>query len=303
MKVLKTGVEQLETFSSEYANNISFCWGSRVTICCLCRNPRSETNRIQPKRCRQLSWHQFRSTGTRVRVSCALSVCVLCRATNRHQGSVYSPHSFCPFLPANMAEEEVGALAVEDGSGTCKAGFACDDASRVEFPSSGTDQEVSHVSDDVHSKRSVSTSKSLIEYAIVTNKRCEVTIPHPEELFEELYTLSDGVTAAVSDAWLSGDSLASACLTEVEVVAAGVTVKGETDEEECPVKKRRKTIPAPAVKDWFLKRCCRARSRTFVHRRRASLAAPLYLQLIFRGQDGCMQTESRRRVRSGRTVT
>ena len=202
---------------------------------------------------------------------CVECVCV-CRATNRHQGSVYSPHSFCPFFPANMAEKEVGTLAVEDGSGTCKAGFACDDASRVEFPSSGTDQEVSHVSDDVHSKRSVSTSKSLIEYAIVTNKHCEVTMPYPEKLFEELYTLSDGVTADVSDAWLSGDSLASACLTEVEVVAADVTVKGETDEVECPVKKRRKTIPAPAVKDWFLKRCCRARSRTFVHRRRVSLA-------------------------------
>ena len=66
-----------------------------------------------------------------------------------------------------MAEEAVQALAVEDGSGTCPAGFASDGASRVESPSS--------------------TRKSPIEHAIVTNKRCKVTKPRPEELFEELY--------------------------------------------------------------------------------------------------------------------
>ena len=48
--------------------------------------------------------------------------------------------------------------------------------------------------------------------------------------------MPNGVTAAVPDAWLPGDSLASACLTEVEVVAAGVMVKVETDEVEGPVK-------------------------------------------------------------------
>ena len=55
-------------------------------------------------------------------------------------------------------------MPFEDGSGTCTAGFASDDASRVEFPSSGTDQEVSHVSDEAQSKR-VSTSKSPVEHA------------------------------------------------------------------------------------------------------------------------------------------
>ena len=120
----------------------------------------------------------------------------MCRAANHHQGSVNSPHSLCPFIPANTAEEEVRALAVEDGSGTCKAGFASDDASRVEFPPSGTDQEFSHVSDQAQSKRSVSTSNSPIERAVVTSKRCKVTMPHPEELFGELHI--DPIIAEVS---------------------------------------------------------------------------------------------------------
>ena len=86
-----------------------------------------------------------------------------------------------------MAEEEVQALAVEDGSGTCTAGFASDGASRVDFPSCGTDQDVSHVSDEAQSKRSVSTSKSPIEHAVVTNKRCKVKMSRFEELVGELY--------------------------------------------------------------------------------------------------------------------
>ena len=122
---------------------------------------------------RNHAWYKCQSSGTRVRVKCTLT-CVCC-ATNHYQGSVYSPHFFCPFIPANMAEEEVQALAVEDGSGTCTAGFASDGASRVESPSSGADQEVSDVSDEAQSKRSVSTSKPPIEHAIVTNKRCKVT--------------------------------------------------------------------------------------------------------------------------------
>ena len=58
-----------------------------------------------------------------------------------------------------MAEEEVQAHAVEDGSGTCISGFASDEVPRVEFPSSCTAQEVNHVSDEAQRKRSVSTSK------------------------------------------------------------------------------------------------------------------------------------------------
>ena len=59
--------------------------------------------------------------------------------------------------------------------------FAGDDASRVEFPSSGTDQEFSHVSDEAQSKGSVPTSKSPIDHIIVRNKRCKVTMPHLED--------------------------------------------------------------------------------------------------------------------------
>ena len=42
---------------------------------------------------------------------------------------------FCPFIAANMAEEEVAALVVDNGSGICNAGFAGDDAPRAVFPS------------------------------------------------------------------------------------------------------------------------------------------------------------------------
>ena len=63
----------------------------------------------------------------------AFSLNFVCCATNHYQGSVYSPHSFCPFIPANMAEDEVAALVVDNGSGMCKAGFAGDDAPRAVF--------------------------------------------------------------------------------------------------------------------------------------------------------------------------
>ena len=95
-----------------------------------------------------------------------------------------------------MAEEVVAAVVADNESGMCTAGFASDEALRVEFPSSGADQEVSHVSDEAQSKRSVPTSKPPIEHAIVTNNRCKVTMPRPEELFEEFYI--DGIIYEVS---------------------------------------------------------------------------------------------------------
>ena len=36
------------------------------------------------------------------------------------------PHSFCSFIPENMAKEEVAKLVVGNDSGTCKASFAGD---------------------------------------------------------------------------------------------------------------------------------------------------------------------------------
>ena len=60
-------------------------------------------------------------------------------------------------------------------------------------------------------------------------------------------TVPDGVTAAVPDAWLPGDSLASTGVSDAEVGAAGELAKCEA-----VAKKRERTAIDPDVKDWFL---------------------------------------------------
>ena len=93
--------------------------------------------------------------------------CRVCCATHQDQGSVNSPHSFCLFIPANMAKEEVAAVAADNENGMCKV----DDALRAVIPSIvepkvsgimvGMDQKDSNSSVEVQSKRSKMLEEDL----------------------------------------------------------------------------------------------------------------------------------------------
>ena len=103
---------------------------------------------------------------------------------HRHQGSVHSAHSFCPFIQETCSKRRCERLPL-------KTAVVCArQVLLVMVLLASSSLRVARTRKSVMSAtrpkpNALSTSKSPIEHAIGTNKRCKMTMPCLEELFEE----------------------------------------------------------------------------------------------------------------------